>query len=885
MRSIQPTRRRSSAGFWLGLLLIVLAGIGGIAALLWSIGLTPWTSITEDPFMVRIPINSRPIPAYEKVQREDLMHPRTGAVTFQKLPPNSVVGMSVTGISTDNTPVDGRVEGIKNDDGRVVFVVAGKDVPQSQVSELGGALMSVNAIIGRVVSKDKRAGMGFQESTFFPKGTPEGIAGATPPGMRAITLDATKLTGIHGLNSGNRLDLLASVPIGSFGSNSQPNALLTNSRPGKDALNTEPVLLARNALLLRSVTVRNETTTTSSLTSGKRQVNEPKYEVAIAVMPEDLIPLQNALDQSLKITCVATSMQPETEDSDHDHEHDHQLMAPVTVRTIPAYAVITREAFVSPATRTIRMKPVTERQIEEFRLSTRLEDMLGSIARHDIPAGSFVGKNDLMESRRKQQRASDSSPPSTTSGPAEPLASGDRWQTASLPVAQQEEESGANIVGDRPAVTSFVPPGRTAIAVPWNRIFGSEHLQIDDHLDLLASYPLERKRDVSERETRDEQNVVAKEYEEYVSRGTDRTRDESLAERGEPWFIATDAVVLGPVGFPPPNAATRAIGDAERQNTDGAPMSGPAILLSIDTRDLESMATVLNTPDVLLSVAFRAREDLHSVPAGFRQIAVAPVVMSAYSKFSDLSWKGLRRDITSRLVSANDPRFANAITVDQIGSYYGRVLNTSKERFAAFTPADFMPEGTQPGVAAAIGPNSVLVNVTSDQVQALNRFRNNDEVALLLTGQSEAPAGAVVHSPSATGVATRVIVQSARIVQAASDVSDTIALEISAEHASVLMAALFAHDATDEGDKHKHRLMAIARNRLPASQDVTLTTAVTAGQRPPIRSFLPLETAAKIYEVTGGEAKTHYFVNDEPSPTDSESSRETLALTDEEVQP
>ena len=78
--------------------------------------------------------------------------------------------------------------------------------------------------------------------------------------------------------------------------------------------------------------------------------------------------------------------------------------------------------------------------------------------------------------------------------------------------------------------------------------------------------------------------MVAKEYDEYVSRGTDRTRDESLAERGEPWFIASDAIVIGPVGFPPPNAALRAIGYSAKPTGDQTRVSGPAILLAIDPR-------------------------------------------------------------------------------------------------------------------------------------------------------------------------------------------------------------------------------------------------------------------------------------------------------------
>lgn len=848
MRPIQP-QRKSSAGFWLGLLLIVLAGLGGIASIFWAMGIGPWASSVEDPFVVRIPINARPIPAYVKVQREDLLNPATQAIAFQNIPPAATIGMSITGISTDGTPVEGQVESVKDDDG-VVFVVAGKDVRQSRIDELGGALMNISSIIGRVVKNDKRAGMGFRESTFFPKGTPEGIAGAIPQGMRAVTLDATKLTGIHSLNSGNRLDLLASMPSGSNAGPAPVEGLLANQRPSsRNDAATEPVLLARNALILKPVSIRNETTISTSLTSGQRQVNQPKYEVTIAVEPDDVIPLQDALNKELMITCVAASMQPVTDQQQSADTASNQLMAPVTVRSIPAYEVITREAFISPATRTIRMEPVSQRQVDNLGLTLHLEEMLGSVARHDIPAGSFVRQNDILKSRRGQNHNDSSSDTASDKPPAT------RWQTAVFPAPQQNEEAGANIVGDRPAVTNFIPPGYTAIAVPWNRIFGSEHLQIDDHLDLLVSYPIERKRQVSETDVRSAVNVVTKEYDEFVTRETDRTRDESLAERGEPWFIATDAIVIGPVGFPPPNAAMRAIGNSNRQaqGERNAQVSGPAILLAIDTRDLESLATVLNTPDFLLSVAFRIHPDRQQIPAGFRQIAVAPVEIAAYSEFSDLHWKGLRREITSRLVSDNDPRFANAIGMDQIESYYGRVLNTAKTRFAVFTPDDFMPEGSKAGVAAAVGPSSVLVVVTADQVQAINRFRDNDEVVLLMTGNFELPGEVVIHSSVPLGPGARVVVKSARIVRAASDVSDMVALEVQVSEAAALSAALFAHDATDTNRKHDRRLVAVARPRSGANP--------RAGSPQRLTDHMPLDMATQVYEVTGDQARTHIFSN------------------------
>ncbi len=126
------------------------------------------------PYMVRIPINAQPIPAYTRVDRSQMISPNTGGLLYQKVPPASTIGLSIVGVDQQGSHVEGRVENVKRVGDEVVFVLAdNKEIRQAQAFELGGALLNINSIIGRVVKRDKRAGLGFQESTFFPQGTPE----------------------------------------------------------------------------------------------------------------------------------------------------------------------------------------------------------------------------------------------------------------------------------------------------------------------------------------------------------------------------------------------------------------------------------------------------------------------------------------------------------------------------------------------------------------------------------------------------------------------------------------------------------------------------------------------------------------------------------------
>ncbi|MEX0819497.1 MAG: hypothetical protein WD070_07880, partial [Pirellulaceae bacterium] len=817
------------------------------------VNLNPFAVPREDPFMVRIPINSQAIPAYQRVAREHLLNPTTGGLMQQRVPPEATIGMSITGVAADGSHVEGRVEQVRNVLDQVVFVVTdGREVSHGQTIELGGALMNVNAIIGRVVKKDKRAGMGFREDTFFPQGTPEGIAGATPLGMRAVTLDATKLTGVHALNAGDRIDLMASIPLGDAGSfdaqssSSLPGAALVasaSSRSSRDTA-TEPMLLAHNAMVLKPVYVRNEATTSSSLTQGKKIQNVPKYEVAIAVAPDDVIPLQSALNKGLAITCITHSMQRAEDATAPIAMEPAELMAPVTVRAVAAYDVVTREVFVSAATRRIRMEPISRQQADRLGIVLTVDAALGAIARHDIPAGSFVRKRDLLN-RSLQETDSATSDRTAT---METHAAGDRRvqlvaHQTNVATVQPTDSGGASVVGDRPAITSFIPAGRLAFAVPWNMLYGAEHLQIDDRVDIVASYHLERQRKRRDNEKRADDSVVSSEYDEYVSRETNRTLDESLGRRGEPWTIATDAIVVGPVGFPAPASALRAIGDAQpssRGSEQG--MSGPAILFAVDSRDIEALSAALSTEDVLFSIAFRSKSSTET-PAGFKRIAVAPVELSAFELFSDLNWKGLRREITTRLVRADDVNFENAISVEQISSFYGRVLKRAKLRFEYFTPDDFLSSGVAPGVAAGIGGNTVAVTVTTDQVSGLGRFADNDRVALLAAGELALPRNAVVHGTNGLGATAGAVVQDARIVRSASDTSDTVTLEVAVHDVAALEAALAGG-----------RLIAVARPRGIASPAASHETLAT-----PIPSHSPIQGSPRFEAIVGRQSEIHLF--------------------------
>lgn len=834
-RNYRNTRRSRLPGLLLaggGLLALTLFGIVGT---LWLAGvpLNPFAaSQKEDPYMVRIPINARPIPAYSRVDRTHLLNPADRSLMFQRIPPQAALGMAVVGVDQSGSHVEDRVVDVKNVNDEVVFVVAGgREVRQAQTFTLGGAILNINAIIGRVVKADKRAGLGFQESTFFPQGTPEGLAGATPEGMRAITLDATRLTGVHSLNAGDMIDLLASVPTDEDDNDDESNE-------------SEVELLAQNAHVLRPVYVRNEVTSSASLMNGQTTQNLPKYEVAIAVAADDVIRLQTALNQSLSITCVAHSMKPTGGSEQKPPAPDHLVRVPVTVRPILAYQVVSRDAFVSPATRSLKTATIPRQLADRLGAITSVDQAIGAITRQDIPAGRYLRQSDLLKGPPTNQQSADNMVESSLDG-FNHSADGKRFVAL---LQQQQPAPAATAVGDRPAISRFIPAGRTAFAIPLNRVYGAEHLQIGDSIDLLASFSLERLRDEEETETRPDGTVIVRKSESLTPRTTRRSWEESFGNRAEPWFVATGAIVVAPVGFPAPAAALRAIEsntENSRPSQRDKTFEGPPVIIAVENRDVETVATALATRDALFTVAFHADENNVARPQD-KTIAIASEPMDAYSPLSETSWQGNRRRVATRVVSSANPRFQDALTPQQLQSYFGRTLSVEKNNGDFFTPADFMPEGAGQGIGASVRQGYTLLPVADRDVEGIDSFVRNDTVTIMIRAVFKSKLARQVNAEDGVA-ASFVVAETVRVVR--ESVGGQSIIEVRNEDLARLQAAM-ARSLTDR-DEMRDRSHLVAVGSVPTND--------TTSSDSKIAPFDPLTGVKTTQLIIGGERSVKVF--------------------------
>ncbi|QDU98839.1 SAF domain-containing protein [Lignipirellula cremea] len=908
-------RRRSRLGL-LALIPVALAMLGaGVVLSLWVLGvpLNFWQQEKPqaNPYLVRIPINVRPIPAHTSVDRNDLLDSQTGWLKFQELPPRSVIGMAVSGIGSRGELAEGKITAVRQLEGQLIFVLSsGEEVPQSQTNELGGALMNVGAIIGRVVKQDKKAGLGFREDNFFPRGTPAGIAGATPPGMRSLVLEAGKLQGVHTLPAGARIDLIANVPLDELtsfdrGQSSRlPGAALLQSSSSKRKTQggaSEPILLAQEALVLRPVYQRVEAETSSSLTQGKRVQAVPVYEVALAMHPGDVIPLQTALNKGLEVICVAHSMQASgTADSPTPRPVDGPV-APVISRSILAYEVLTYDYFEDAATRRIRHEPVTAEEIERSGIITSLDQLVGVVVKHDIPKGSFITHADLLQ-------VSPALPTPTPRSVAPPLPiaperhvenkdeglqeaaiahDGFHFITQRQPASEAEEANlgeaagddrrnpRPNIVGEVPTISKFIPPGYKAAAIPWNRLYGAEHLQIGDVVDLTVSYSLQYEAESKEQERQPDGTVIDRTIKRRMSEPTERTYDETLGFRGEPWFAAIDAKVIGPVGYPPPAPATRFLGESLFQpSASGADTrSGPPIMFAIAERDQEAVSAALATNDATFSIVIHPPGGEASAPAGWKRIVLATEGIAAFERLTStqLEQRHTRRLMT-RLVRVDDAEFDNALTEAELRPFLGRVLRRYKVRHAFFTEEDFFPSGIEPGLSADIGSGSTVYVAADHDIEGLEHFRDNDRIAILYRGLIKPPAGVITHGLDLERPVASVIVPAARILRASQE--GTTVLEISTKDLARLQAAWAASFSPGNGDQAAERRLNLVAVSLPSpagetriASEVRQATPTSTPAKSPedIPGFDPLSNVRVLEAIVGDRRKTHVFAGDSRS--------------------
>jgi hypothetical protein len=276
MKRVSPLRSGGSSSPYRTPALVFAALVGGVVATvggLWAMGVDiPFLRREPDVRgMVAVPTNPRPIPAYTKVARDDLLVGETRRPRYMYLAPEAVKRMQL--------------------------------------------ITDLNKIVGRVVDHDKPAFFPFTEREFLPQGTRPGIVAAIPPAKRSYTVEVSKIEGIHALKAGDRIDIVASMPIDmqkvlGHGS-AAPGTMGVKAGILAQVKQARVRVLVQNGALISAVHTRVIPVTSSSLTQGTVTHTKPIQEATIAIDPDEIAPLEEAIAIEAHITCVARSGLPD----------------------------------------------------------------------------------------------------------------------------------------------------------------------------------------------------------------------------------------------------------------------------------------------------------------------------------------------------------------------------------------------------------------------------------------------------------------------------------------------------------------------------------------------------------------------------------------------
>lgn len=272
-----PVKRRSPLKIIALAVGALLLGTFGTLGILYAMGVP--LPFLQKPILVRqregipVPIAAKPIPAYTKLTKEYFINPRTGdyAVDY---------------------------------------------VPSKEHADRLGLMTSLKDLLGRVTTREKNPGYGFTEKDLFPVGTRAGVVAGIPPGKRAFVIQGDKIQGIHALKAGDRFDLLGSVSVDMDKAMAKlKQAGVNNSPLLNDSLVSPPKrasmrVLVENGAIVVPTAIREVPTGASANVKGKIPT-KPLQEITLAVDPQEVPYLTEALAVNLQMVCVARSGHPE----------------------------------------------------------------------------------------------------------------------------------------------------------------------------------------------------------------------------------------------------------------------------------------------------------------------------------------------------------------------------------------------------------------------------------------------------------------------------------------------------------------------------------------------------------------------------------------------
>ncbi len=463
-------RRSAVRGSWIPLTLMGITALGmfGLVGLgvAWFSGAFATTAQAEVDHtgQLAFPALARNVSAFERLTRDDFLNPQTRQL--------NVIWASES-----------------------LAKVASRDMSE---------------LIGRVLSRDKQAGMILSEADFLEKGTRPGLSAGIPLGKFALSVPATGISGLEQLRHGDRFDLLVALPERTDEqqvSNSEPAAIFGGIKPpslrvsqlsrqhGVKHLVTDGMLIQLFNGASKSTSGPSGLTVTPSA-NPRMPTPVPTVFAELAVSAEEVGPLTEAISLGTKLTCVLRSGKP-TDDGNKSAEFSAAGLVPVitTAKSVAAYSALTDENLIDEATGQLHLYYFPPDKVSESWITDATE-LYGRVIARSLRRGAVITEEDLL-------------PRGTRPG----ISAGLKPGMAAMSLAKSKVQGFEKLtIGDVFSILTRVPGEVTAAATPsvsWGILQGGRPSDEDAKLaEMIRTGIREVVRDAVYLSDTDEENVV-----------------------------------------------------------------------------------------------------------------------------------------------------------------------------------------------------------------------------------------------------------------------------------------------------------------------------------------------------------------------------------------
>ncbi len=297
--------------------------------------------------------------------------------------------------------------------------------------------------------------------------------------------------------------------------------------------------------------------------------------------------------------------------------------------------------------------------------------------------------------------------------------------------------------GTLPGVVAGIPSNMRALTLEAGKLRGVDTLQVGDHLDLLASVPVDRLLSTGDRDQA---------WRPGTPLLTNTKSTNSGPRQTETRMIARDAIIISPL-----TTRTRPIASSSlMQGTSVRTVPVQEVVLAVDLQDVAGVTEALNMGIEVACIARSGRpgsEDKFTAPPGMTLVPVAVRFVTAYSELvRDDLYDVRTRDLRYTLLPTDDVT-AERIVVSP-AELLGRVVARDQAAGQFFRQTELLPRGTPPGLAAGIPPGKRAFAIAADRLDGAVALRHGDHLDLLasipltLEKQSQGGAGAAGYRPA-----------------------------------------------------------------------------------------------------------------------------------------